>query len=133
MNPTEALRAGMTGSETTIVTRDLTVAHFHPTMPEVYGTPFMIYLLEVAASNAIRGHLPEGWVSVGYEVHVKHLAPTPVGRSVTATARLYAIDGRFVKFSVEAHDGIAKIGQGTHVRALVELARFNKNLRATPG
>ncbi len=128
MNPTEALRAGMTGRETTIVTRELTVAHFHPTMPEVYGTPFMIYLLEVAASNAIKGHLPEGWASVGYEVHVKHLAPTPVGRTVTATARLYSIDGRFVKFTVEAHDGVAKIGQGTHVRALIELSRFKKKL-----
>ena len=131
MDPTAALRAGMTGSETTIVTRELTVAHFHPTMPEVYGTPFLIYLLEEAASNAIRDQLPEGWASVGYEVHIKHLAPTPVGRTVTATARLYAIDGRFVKFTVEAHDGVAKISQGTHVRALVELSRFNKNLGAT--
>jgi fluoroacetyl-CoA thioesterase len=132
MDPTAALRPGMTGTETTIVTRELTVAHFHPTMPEVYGTPFLVYLLEVAASNAIRDHLPPGWVSVGYEVHIKHLAPTPIGRTVTATARLYSIDGRFVKFSVEAHDGIAKIGQGTHVRGVVELARFNNNLRAKP-
>jgi fluoroacetyl-CoA thioesterase len=128
MNPTEALRAGMTGEEKTIVTRELTVAHFRPEMPEVYGTPLMIYLMEVAASNAIRQHLPEGWVSVGYEVHIKHLAATPVGRTVTATARLYAVDGRFVKFTVEAHDGVAKIGQGTHVRAVVELSRFNKKI-----
>jgi fluoroacetyl-CoA thioesterase len=131
MNPTEALRPGMTGSETTIVTREITVAHFHPTMPEVYGTPFMIYLMEVAASNALRGHLPEGWASVGYEVHVKHLAATPIGRTVTANARLYSIDGRFVKFTVEAHDGVATIGKGTHVRALIELARFKKKLNAT--
>lgn len=131
MDATGALRVGMTGSEKTVVTREITVAHFHPSMPEVYGTPFMIYLMEVAASNAIREHLPAGWVSVGYEVNVKHLAPTPVGRTVTATARLYSVDGRFVKFSVEAHDGVAKIGQGTHVRAVVELARFNKNLRST--
>jgi fluoroacetyl-CoA thioesterase len=130
MDPTDAIRVGMSGSETTIVTREITVAHFHPEMPEVYGTPFMIYLMEVAASKAIRPHLPEGWVSVGYEVNVKHLAATPVGRTVTATARVYSVDGRFVKFSVESHDGVAKIGQGTHVRAVVELARFNKNLRA---
>src|SRR5580698_3047637 len=109
MNPTEALRPGMTGSETTIVTRELTVAHFHPTMPEVYGTPFMIYLLEVAASNAIRAHLPAGWVSVGYEVHVKHLAPTPVGRTVIAHAQVESVDGRFITFSVDAHDGVAQI------------------------
>src|ERR1700722_15542582 len=131
MDPTKSLRVGMTGRETTIVTRELTVAHFHPTRPEVYGTPFMIYLMEVAASNALRGHLPEGWASVGYEVHVKHLAPTPVGRRVTATACLESIDGRFVKFTVEAHDGVATIGEGTHVRAVIELSRFNKNLRPT--
>jgi fluoroacetyl-CoA thioesterase len=121
----------MTGRQQTIVTREITVAHFHPEMPEVYGTPFMIYLIEVAASNAIKDHLPKGWVSVGYEVHVKHLAATPVGRTVAATARLDSVDGRFIKFSVEAHDGVAQIGTGTHVRALVDLARFNKNLGTT--
>jgi predicted thioesterase len=131
MDPAENLRPGMTGSQQTVVTREITVAHFHPEMPEVYGTPFLIYLIEVAASNAIREHLPKGWISVGYEVHVKHLAPTPVGRTVTATARLDSVDGRFVKFSVEAHDGVAQIGTGTHVRALVDSSRFNKNLGAT--
>ena len=129
MDPTHKLRAGMTGGAETIVTRELTVAHFHPEMPEVYGTPFMIYLIEVAASNTIRPHLPEGWVSVGYEVNVKHLAATPIGRTVVARARLESIDGRFVSFSVEAHDGVERIGTGTHVRALVDLARFNQKLR----
>jgi fluoroacetyl-CoA thioesterase len=131
MDPTEKLRPGMTGSQQTVVTREITVAHFHPEMPEVYGTPFLVYLIEVAASNAIREHLPKGWASVGCEVHVKHLAATPVGRTVTAKARLDSIDGRFIKFSVEANDGVAQIGTGTHVRALVELSRFNKKLDAT--
>jgi predicted thioesterase len=131
MDPAEKLRPGMTGSEKTVVTREITVAHFHPQMPEVYGTPFMIYLIEVAASNAIKEHIPKGWVSVGYEVNVKHLAATPVGRTVTAMARLESINGRFVTFSVEAHDGVAQIGAGIHTRALVDVARFNKNLGAT--
>ena len=48
----------MTGTEKTVVTREVTVAHFHPEMPEVYGTPFMIYLMEVAASNAIQPCCP---------------------------------------------------------------------------
>ena len=131
MNPTEKIATGMTGSEQTIVTRELTVAHFHPEMPEVYGTPFMIYLMEVAAGNAIQQHLPEGWVTVGYEVNVKHIAPTPVGRKVTATARVESINGRLVTFSVESHDGVAQIGVGTHVRAAVDLLRFEQNLRST--
>src|SRR6266849_3068543 len=105
MDPTEKLAPWMTGSESTIITREITVAHFHSEMPEVYGTPFMIYLMEVAASKAIREQLPPGWVSVGYEVSVKHIAATPVGRTVTARATLKSIDGKLVTFAVEAHDG----------------------------
>jgi fluoroacetyl-CoA thioesterase len=129
MDSTERLVVGMTGTETTVVTREVTVAHYHPEMPEVLGTPFMIYLMEVAASNAIRNFLPNGWVSVGYEVNIKHLAATPVGRTVTASAALTAVNGRQVSFSVEARDGATLIGTGTHVRAVVELARFEKRLR----
>ncbi len=130
MNPTEKIRAGMEGSETTVVTREITVAHFHPEMPEVLGTPFMIYLMEVAASNAIQPLLPAGWVSVGTEVNVKHLAATPIARTVTATARVAAVSDLLVTFSVEAHDGAEQIGVGTHVRAAIDLARFERHLQA---
>ena len=130
MNPSDGIKIGMEGSETTVVTREITVAHFHPAMPEVYGTPFMIYLMEVAASNAIQAVLPAGWVSVGAEVNVKHLAATPVGRTVTAKARVESAAGRLVTFSVEAHDGVERIGAGTHVRALIDLERFERNLDA---
>ncbi len=128
MNPTDNIRAGLKGIETTVVTREITVAHFHPEMPEVYGTPFMIYLMEVAASNAIQLLLPEGWVSVGTQVNVKHLAATPVGRTVTATAKVMAVNDRTITFAVEAHDGVERIGSGTHARAAVELARFERHL-----
>ncbi len=130
MNPTDKIRAGLKGIETTVVTREITVAHFHPEMPEVYGTPFMIYLMEVAASNAIQSLLPEGWVSVGTQVNVKHLAATPVGRTVTATAKVMAVNDRTITFAVEAHDGVERIGSGTHARAVVELARFERHLDA---
>jgi predicted thioesterase len=129
MGQIDSVAPGLTGSETTLVTRELTVAHFHPEMPEVYGTPFMIYLMEVAASNAIQQYLPAGCVSVGYEVSVRHLAATPVGRTVIANAVVKSVDGRLVTFAVEAHDGVAQIGSGTHVRAVVDLARFNQKLR----
>jgi predicted thioesterase len=120
----------MNATETTVVTREITVAHYRPGMPEVYGTPFMIYLMEVAAANAIQNALPEGWVSVGYEVHVRHLAATPIGRTVTATAEVLSLDDRLVTFSVEAHDGVEPIGSGTHVRACIDPARFAKRLAA---
>lgn len=129
MNPTEKIVTGHTGTETVVVTREITVAHFHPQMPEVYGTPFMIYLMEVAASNAIQPHLPPGWVSVGTEVNVRHMAATPVGRTVTATARVASVSERLITFAVEAHDGVELIGSGTHARAAVDLARFERHVR----
>jgi predicted thioesterase len=130
LNPTEKIALGMTGTETTVVTREITVAHYRAGMPEVYGTPFMIYLMEVAAANAIQDALPAGWVSVGYEVNVKHLAATPVGRTVTASAKVTAVTDRLITFAVESHDGIDQIGIGTHVRAVIDPARLAKRLEA---
>ena len=106
------------------MTRELTVAHFAAHMPEVYGTPLMIYLMELASARAIAPFLPPGSVSVGAEVNVKHLAATPVGLTVTATATVTAVAGRLVSFAVRAHDGVELIGEGTHVRAVVEVEKF---------
>jgi predicted thioesterase len=130
LNPTENITPGLTGVETTVVTREVTVAHFHPEMPEVYGTPFMIYLMEVAASLAIQPLLPEGWTSVGTEVNIRHLAATPVGRTVTATARVASVSDRLITFAIEAHDGFDQIGVGTHARTAINLARFARHLES---
>ena len=128
MNPTAALTVGMQGTETVVVRDELTVRHHLPTMPAVYGTPMMIYLMEVAAANAIHPLLPEGWVSVGAEVNIRHLAATPIGRTVTATGTVTAINDRLVSFRVEAHDGVRRIGEGTHVRGVIDLRKFEERL-----
>ena len=128
MNPTAALAVDMRGTETVVVREELTVRHHIPTMPAVYGTPMMIYLMEVAAANAIHPHLPEGWVSVGAEVSIRHLAATPIGRTVTATATVIEINERLVRFRVEAHDGVRRIGEGTHVRGVIDLKKFEERL-----
>ena len=112
------------------VTRELTVAHFHDDMPEVYGTPMMIYLMELAAAKAIAPYLPPGWVSVGAAVDVKHLAATPVGFTVVTRAEVLAWDGRVVTFKVEARDDAELIGEGRHVRAPIERARFDRGVAA---
>jgi fluoroacetyl-CoA thioesterase len=119
---------GATGSRQVRVIRELTVAHFHPHMPEVYSTPMMVLHMEDAASAAIQEHLPEGWVSVGVRVDITHLAATPVGAMVTATASVTAVDARTVTFHVEAHDGTDRIGEGTHVRAPIDIDRFRRRL-----
>ncbi len=128
MNPAEGIQIGATGEEKVVVVEELTVGHFVKGMPMVYGTPMMIYLMEMASANAINPALPDGWVSVGAEVSIKHLAATPVGRTVTARGEVTAIDGRVVHFRVEAHDGVRKIGEGTHSRGLVNLEKFEQRL-----
>jgi fluoroacetyl-CoA thioesterase len=126
----ENIPIGTTATGSVEVTRELTVAHFHDNMPEVYGTPLMIYLMEEVAAAAIQPYLPEGWSSVGTVVNVKHLAATPVGFTVTATAEVVSIGENTVTFRVEAHDGVDKIGEGTHVRAPIDLQRFEKRYKA---
>lgn len=130
MKATSGIPIGASASRSVIVTHELTVAHFHPNMPEVYGTPLMIYLMEVVAADAIQKFLPEGWVSVGVRVDVKHLAATPVGLTVTARAEVVSVKDHIVTFIVEAHDGIEKIGEGRHVRAPVHLERFVQRVKA---
>lgn len=128
MRITDSIPAGASHEAAAVVRRELTVHHCMPDMPEVYGTPFMIYLMEVAAGNAVAPYLPEGWVSVGVDVNVRHLAATPIGRTVTARATVTEVTDRLIAFRLEAHDGVRSIGTGTHTRAPVELARFMQGL-----
>src|ERR1044072_3665947 len=129
MKATEKIPVGAAASQTMEVTREMTVAHFHAHMPEVFGTPMMIYLMELTAAELIEPYLPEGWVSVGATVDVRHLAATPVGFTVTASAEVVSVSDHLVTFHVEAHDGVDKIGEGTHVRAPIEMERFERRVR----
>jgi predicted thioesterase len=133
MNPLGNLRVGTRGEARTVVTPELTVAHTLPGMPAVYGTPYMIFLMEMAGMDAMSGVLPAGWASVGVGVNVEHLAATPLGRTVTATAVVTEVGAKTVSFAVEAHDGVRLIGRGTHTRAPIELERFLKRLAADTG
>jgi predicted thioesterase len=130
MKATANIPVGATATKTIEVTREMTVAHHIKGMPEVYGTPIMIFHMEATSGAAIHEYLPEGWVSVGVLVNVKHLAATPVGAKVTLRAEVIAVEGHAVTFAVEAHDGFEKIGEGTHVRAPVEMERFLKKVNA---
>jgi fluoroacetyl-CoA thioesterase len=82
--------------------------------------------MELAAGAAIASHLPEGFVAVGTDVKLRHLAATPVGRSVRAIARVIAIDAKSVVFGVEAWNSDRKIGDGTHRRGIADVTEFEK-------
>lgn len=129
MEVTANIPVGTVATKSITVSRDMTVAHFPYNMPEVYGTPMMIYLMEVTASEAIEKYLPEGWVTVGTAVHVSHLAATPVGFTVTARAEVLSVEGKLITFAVEAHDGIEKIGAGKHTRAVIQLTKFESRVK----
>ena len=129
-----AIPIGASAQRRILVTKEHTVAHFAPEMPEVYGTLMLVFHLEMTAVDAIRPYLPEGWVSVGIEVNVTHLAATPVGATVTTKAVVTAVGEHDVTFRWEAHDGTDLIGEGTHRRAPIEVARFMKRVAAkVPG
>jgi fluoroacetyl-CoA thioesterase len=125
-DPLANIHPGMAGERQVVVTRELTVGGHVEGMPFVYGTPMMILLMELASGEAIASHLPTGWVSVGSEVNIRHLAPTAMGRLVTARGRVLETSRRSILFEVEAFDGDRKIGEGTHRRGVVNLEEFAK-------
>jgi predicted thioesterase len=105
------------------------VSHHNPGGPQVLASPWMLYLMEFAAYNALRPHLDEGEDSVGVGFQFEHLAPTPVGHEVVARAWIDSIRGPVVNFRVEAEDHSEIIGRGMHARAVIELERFNRRVQ----
>lgn len=93
---------------------------------KVYATPAMLALIEKAACKAIENVLNEGETSVGTLLNVKHLAATPVGMQVKATAELLERDGRKLTFAVKAYDECGLIGEGTHERFIVYSEKFTE-------
>jgi predicted thioesterase len=125
------LTIGMTAETTIVVAPEMTIAHFVPGMPHVYSTPTMILHMEIAAGFAIASSLQTGLISVGMGVNIRHLAATPVGGTVRATARVIGIEGQRVLFAVEAWNGDRKIGDGTHRRGIVNADEFAKRYEAS--
>ena len=123
-----ALTPGLTGEATTIVVHENTAAAVGAGGVEVFGTPMMIALMENAAWRAVANSLEAGDVTVGIVVNVRHLAATPLGQHVRATAKLIEIDGRRLAFNVEAYDEKRKIGEGQHERIIVNLERFKARI-----
>ena len=111
-----------------VVTQEL-LSSIYPGGPPVFATPYMLSLMEQAAAQAIHPHLDAGEESVGYDFHFKHLAPTPVGSTVIATAEVTVIDKNMVTFAIEARDHVDVISRGTHVRAVIDMERFLKRVR----
>ena len=122
------LKPGLVGESTAVVTDALTAASYGSGLVPAFATPAMIALMENASVAAIQPYLSAGQTSVGTEVNIKHLAATPVGTHVRARAEVTTVDGRRVSLHIEAWDDKEKIGEGTHVRAIVDVERFTERL-----
>ncbi len=90
----------------------------------VFSTPQMVALMERTSLTSVKPYLPEGSIIVGTFLQIRHLAASPRGSRVTARSELTEVDGRRLLFRVEAFDEVGLIGEGTHERAIVNLARF---------
>ncbi len=121
---TDLIRAGLHGAhEATVGDGDTAIALGSGSVP-VLATPRLVAWLEAAAVAALDGTLPEGSTSVGTHIDVRHMAATAVGMPVRATARVLSVDGRTVRFQLEAADDRATIADGVHTRVVVDEARF---------
>jgi fluoroacetyl-CoA thioesterase len=126
MDARDVIKVGMSAERTLVVPPERTVGHFLPGMPMVFATPMMILEMEMASGDAINKYLEPGWVTVGTEVDIRHLAATPVGARVRTTARVIAVERRVIRFEVEAFNDSHRIGEGRHARALINAANFTR-------
>ena len=124
------LTVGLAGSAEIVVAEEHTAPRVGSGRIHVLATPVMINLMEAAALAAVEHLLPEGHQSLGTRLDVGHYAATPIGMGVVATAELTGIEGRMLTFRVEARDEQDLIGDGTHVRVVVNVARFDQRVQA---
>lgn len=121
-----ALQAGLSATVIVEIVDDDTAIALGSGSVAVLGTPRVLALCEQAASDAVAGELPEGSVTVGVQVMLDHVAPSPVGETVTAEATLEKIVGRKLYFTTSVRDTRGLIAAGKVVRVMVDETAFMK-------
>lgn len=111
-------------SVTLTVAEEHTASRYGSGLIPVFATPALVGLMEATAQEAIQPFLPEGFITLGTEIHVKHTKATPVGMKVTCTATLTSQSDRVFVFSIEAMDEEGHIGSALHHRFAVHAQRF---------
>jgi len=127
------IRPGLSGTAQLTVGEEHTAPRVGSGRVHVLATPVMINLIEAAALEAIERLLPEGHQSLGTVLNVRHIAATPVGMRVTARAEVTGVEGRTIRFRVEARDERELIGDGTHERVVVNVAKFDLRVQRKLG
>ena len=124
---------GTKREETLLVTTEVAISFLGLEDARVLATPQMIRYMEWTSRNLVLPLLDAGFDTVGTHVNVWHLAAAPIGMSVTFTAEITGVDGRRVEFRVEARDEKEKIGEGTHQRVIVNVAKFATRMAEKQG
>ena len=129
MSSTAALRIGMKGTADLLVGEEHTAPRVGSGRVHVLATPVMINIIEAAALAAVEHLLPEGYQSLGTRLDIRHFAATPVGMRVRAEVEVVKVEGRAITFRVSVNDEKEPIGDGTHERMAVNVARFDVHVQ----
>ena len=122
------VETGLTHTSQLTVTPAVTAIEMGSGDMPVLATPAMMALMENAAMLAVADHLPQGSTTVGGHIASSHLKPSRLGDTVTATATVTRIDGKKIEFKVEARCGDTLLGEGTHLRFVVDQEKFMSRL-----
>jgi len=128
-----ALKPGLSGRAELLVAEAHTAPRVGSGKVHVLATPVMINVIEAAALAACEHLLPTGHQSLGTVLNVRHIAATPVGMRVTATAEVTRVEGRTISFRVTVIDEKELIGDGAHERVVVNVAKFDERVRRKLG
>lgn len=129
----EPIRPGLTGELSEVVTEFLSARHIGSGDLRVYATPAMVSLIERASVLLLSPHLPPGHSTVGIAMAIRHLAPTPLGKTVRARVEVIAVDGGRIGLRAEVWDEVEKVGEAEHQRAVIDVERFLRRVEAKRG
>ena len=122
------IEIGLRHTSELTVTDSVTAVNVGSGDMSVLATPMMMALMENAAMLAVRDELPEGQTTVGGHIESSHLKPSKVGDVVRAEAEVTKVDGRKIEFKVAAYSGDTVLGEGTHLRFIVDREKFMSKL-----
>lgn len=124
------IHVGAKREEKILVTGEVAIDFLGVEDGRVLSTPHLIGFMEMTSRNLLKTMLPNGMDSVGTHVNVSHLAATPIGMQVRFQSEVLSVEHRRVTFHVEAWDEHEKVGEGTHERFVVDIARFASRVQA---
>jgi predicted thioesterase len=131
MDTHQYLSAGLNRQQKFTIALEHTASHIGSGMVKVLATPMMIAFMEITARTLLDEHLPKGYSSVGTHVDIRHLAPSPIGNTVTADVKIESVEGNKISLSVRVLDGETEVGTGSHQRFVIDVDRFIKRVAKT--